>query len=90
MNKDIKAITNAYNLGINHSTRNTDSYAYAPREYSSVRSEQDEDCAISKRVSTELNNMTKRASRGLREDYMYILANMDKLHKDLKELITKV
>lgn len=89
MTKDQKAINEAYNAGINNTERNTDSYAYAPKEYSMQRSE-NEESDLKKRIALELNNMTKRASRGLKEDYLYIVTNMDKLHKDLSSVINKV
>jgi hypothetical protein len=31
--------------------------------------------------------MLKRTSRGLKEDYSYILMNMQKLHKDISDVI---
>ena len=88
MNKDIKAISETYNQGINNTARDASSYAYAPKEYSSVRNEQEEDIELKKRIALELNNMTKRASRGLREDYTYILTNFNKLKEDIANLIT--
>lgn len=89
MTKDQKAISEAYKLGINHTERHGDSYAYAPKEYSTVRDE-GEESAIKQRIALELNNMTNRAARGLKEDYLYILTSMDKLHKDLATAINKV
>lgn len=83
------AIHNVYKAGINNTERNTDSYAYAPRDYSSVRSEDSENSETKRRIASELNNMTKRASRGLKEDYMYILSNMKKLHEDINTILSK-
>lgn len=90
MNKDIKALVESYNQGINHTERNTDSYAYAPKEYSTVRSEGEEDTTLKKRIALDLNNMTQRASRGLKDDYHFILTNLNKLKEDITKLITKV
>jgi len=81
------AIHKVYKAGINNTERNTDSYEYAPKDYSAVRSENSEDVEIKRRIATELNNMTKRASRGLKEDYMYIVTNMKKLHDDLSSIL---
>lgn len=86
MTKDQKAINEAYSVGINNTTRNNDSYVYAPKEYSTIRNE-DEETSLKRNIALELNNMTKRASRGLKEDYLYIITNMDKLHKDLTKAI---
>jgi len=91
VNKDIKAINESYRSGINNTERNTDSYAYAPRDYSSVRSENEEKADILKRrIALELNNMSKRAARGLKEDYEYIMVNMNTLHKDIASVYDKV
>ena len=90
MTKDHKAISEAYSAGINHTTRSTDSYAYAPKEYDAIHNQEDEESILKKRIASELNNMTKRASRGLREDYLYILTSMSKLHKDLSSAINNV
>jgi len=83
------AIHKVYNAGINNTTRNNDAYSYPVKDYSAVRSENSEDMEVKKRVATELNNMTKRASRGLREDYMYIMTSMKKLHEDISTLLNK-
>ena len=90
MTKDQKAINEAYKLGINHTERSSEPYAYAPKEYSTVRNENGEEDALKKNIALELNNMTKRAARGLKEDYLYIITNMNKLHKDLSSIINKV
>jgi hypothetical protein len=91
VNKDIKAITNAYGLSINNTTRNADSYGYTPREYSSIRGEHEEGISsLKKKIALELNNMAHRASRGLKEDYFHIMAKMNKLHKDISSVITNV
>ena len=87
MNGDHIAIHKAYNAGINNTTRNADSYEYAPKDYVNVRSENAENAEVKRRIATELNNMTKRASRGLKEDYMYIVSNMKKLHEDLSDVL---
>jgi hypothetical protein len=52
-----------------------------------MRNEQEEASGIKKRIAAELNNMSKRAGRGLKEDYSYILMNMKQLHKDISEVI---
>lgn len=90
MNKDIKAINESYNQGINHTERNTDSYSYKATDYTIQRSEnqEEEDYVTKRRVAFELNNMTKRAARGLKEDYTYILTNINKLKEDIAKLIT--
>lgn len=90
MTRDIKAINEAYKLGINDTTRNTDSYAYAPREYSTVRSEGEEANSLKKSVTLELNNMTQRTARGLKDDYHYVLSNLNKLKEDITKLLTKI
>ena len=91
MTPDHKAIAEAYNAGINHTTRNIDSYTYSPREDSSVRSENEERAdVLKKRIALELNNMSKRAARGLKEDYEYIMVNMNTLHKDIASVFDKV
>jgi len=87
VNSDHLAIHKVYNAGINNTTRNTDSYEYAPKDYANVRSENSEDADLKKRIASELNSMTKRASRGLKEDYMYIVSNMKKLHDDLSAIL---
>lgn len=90
MTKDHKAISEAYNAGINNTTRGIDSYAYAPKEYDVVHNQEDEESLLKKRIAAELNNMTKRASRGLKEDYLYIFTSMSKLNKDLSSAINNV
>lgn len=87
MNKDIKAIREAYNQGINHTTANNTGYSHKVIDYGNMRNEQEESCVIKKRIALELNNMLKRTSRGLKEDYSYILMNMQKLHKDISDVI---
>lgn len=90
MNKDIKAISETYNLGINHTERNNDAYQFKAKDYSVQRAENEEekDYITKRRIAFELNNMTKRASRGLKEDYTYILTNLNKLKEDIAKLIT--
>lgn len=90
MTSEHKAINEVYSASINNTTRNTDSYEYAPREYSSIRSEQDEETVMKRRIALELNNMTKRASRGLKEDYYYILTNIKKLEREIAVAINRV
>lgn len=90
MNKDIKAINETYNQGINHTERDNGAYGYKVTDYSTQRAENQEekDYVTKRRVAFELNNMTKRASRGLKEDYTYILTNLNKLKEDIAKLIT--
>jgi len=90
VNKDIKAINENYKLGINHTERNNDAYGYKVTDYAVQRNENEEerDCVTKKRIAFELNNMTKRASRGLKEDYTYILTNLNKLKEDIAKIIT--
>ncbi len=90
MTKDQKAINEAYKIGINHTERSSEPYAYAPKEYSVARSENDEQDVLKKDIALALNNMTKRSARGLKEDYLYIVTNMNKLHADLSKVINKV
>ena len=90
MNKDIKAIIESYGAGINNTTRNNDSYAYSVKDYGTMRNEAEEEPALKKKIAAELNNMTQRAARGLKEDYTYILTNMKRLHDDLASIINKV
>jgi len=86
VNKDSKAIAESYNAGINNTTRGTDSYAYPYKDYSAVRSE-GEESALKKNIAHELNAMTSRAARGSKEDYLYILSKMKKLHEDIAAAI---
>jgi len=90
VNVDIKAITNAYKQGINNTERNNDSYAYTRTDYSTMRNEQEEAHTQKKNIALELNNMTKRASRGLKEDYLFIISNLEKLKKDITDILTNV
>lgn len=78
------------NLGVNHTERNNDAYGYKVKDYSVQRAENQEekDYVTKRRIAFELNNMTKRASRGLKEDYTYILTNLNKLKEDIAKLIT--
>jgi len=87
VNSDIKAISEAYNQGINHTTANNTGYSHKVIDYGNMRNEQEEASGIKKRIAAELNNMSKRAGRGLKEDYSYILMNMKQLHKDISEVI---
>jgi len=90
VNRDIKALCESYNQGINHTTRNSDSYSYKVKEYSQVRSESEEEHTLKKRIALELNNMTQRASRGLKDDLHYILTNLNKIKEDVTSLLTKI
>jgi len=90
VNVDIKAINSMYKQGINNTERNNDSYAYSRTDYSTMRNEQEEANSQKKNVALELNNMTKRASRGLKEDYLFIISNLEKIKKDITEILTKV
>lgn len=91
MNRDIKAIVESYsNLGINHTTTKGDSFRYAPAEYSTVRNENEETSDLKKRIALELDNMTKRSARGLKEDYLYIATNIKRVLEDVGSIIGKI
>lgn len=91
MNKDIKTLFEAYtNLAINNTTRNTDSYAYAPKDYSQIRSENEEASIIQKRVAGLLEELVKKASRGTKGDYMYVASRLNEISADLSSLIKKL
>ena len=88
MNKDIKAINETYNQGIDHTTRNSDSYSNTVVDYANQRNEQEEGKqTLRKRVSFEINNMLERSKRGLPEDYKYILINLDNIKKNITNLL---
>ena len=86
MNKDIKAISEQYNQGINNTERHQSSYAYPAIDYSTQRSEQEEG-NLKSQIYLDLNNSAKRAQRGLPEDYKFILIMLDKIKKDIAGLI---
>jgi len=91
VNKDIKSISEAYtNLGINNTERNEDSYMYAPKDYSEVRAEGEEAIVMQKDVARELNDLAKRSSRGLKEDYIYIASSLKSVLDKVTKLINKV
>ena len=91
MNKDIKAIVESYTkLGINHTERSSGSYMYAPKEYPEARSENEEVGAIQKEISTDLSTLAKKASRGLKEDYLYIASSLKKTLEDVTSIIGKL
>jgi len=88
--KDIKAIYENYDQGINHTTNNNTSYSYKAMEYPASREEQEESSdTLRKRIALELNNMTKRAQRGLKEDYNYILLNLNNIIQDISQIAGK-
>jgi hypothetical protein len=88
--RDIKAIYESYNQGMNHTTNSGTAYEYAPTEYTTSRDEQEESTEIlRKRVALELNNMSKRAQRGLKEDYNYILLNIKNIIQDISSIAGK-
>lgn len=87
MNKDIKAINEQYNAGINHTERHASSYAHPAVDYAVQRSEQEEDNGLKQRIALDLNNMYKRSQRGLAEDYKFILIMLDKIKKDISGLL---
>lgn len=87
MNKDIKAINEQYNAGINNTERNVDSFAYPATDYAVQRSEQEEGGKLKRNILLDLNNMFKRAQRGLPEDYKFILIMLDKVKKDIAGLL---
>jgi hypothetical protein len=86
MNKDIKAISEQYNQGINNTERFQTSYGYPAVDYSTQRSEQEEG-NLKSEISLDLNNALKRAQRGLPEDYRYILLTIERLKKNIAGLI---
>jgi len=88
--KDIKAINEMYKLGINNTERGTDSYAYPATDYAVARDEQDEGITLKRKIAQELNGLTQKASRGLKEDYLSILTSLDKLKSDIQSIILKV
>jgi len=79
-----------YKLGINHTERGTDSYLHKVTDYAVARNEQDESISLKKKIAQELNILTQKASRGLKEDYTSILTSLDKLKSDLQSIILKV
>lgn len=88
MNRDVKAIAENYDQGINHTTTKNTPYSYKAVDYSFSREEQQESPEnTKKRISLELNNMLERAKRGLPEDYQYIFINLKTLAKYLTEII---
>lgn len=87
MTRDIKAITEAYNLSINNTTRDSASYSYPPKEEYMIRGEQEEGNSLKKIVATELDNLAKKAARGLPEDYRYIVSSLRKLQTEISTLI---
>ena len=90
MKKDIKAIYENYDQGINHTTTKEAGYSYKVMEYPASREEQEESTdTLRKRVALELNNMTKRAQRGLKEDYNYILLNLNNIIQDISRIAGK-
>lgn len=86
MNKDIKAINEQYNSGINHTERHSTSYQYPATDYAVQRSEQEES-NLKSQIYLDLNNASKRAQRGLPEDYKYILIMIEKIKKDIAGLL---
>lgn len=90
MKKDSKSIYESYSQGMNHTTNHNTAYAYAPTEYPASRDEQEESIeTLRRRVSLELNNMSKRAQRGLKDDYHYILLNMKNILQDISSIAGK-
>jgi len=85
--RDIKAITEAYNLSVNNTTRDSAAYRYAPKEEYMVRGEQEENSSLKKHIVDELNNLVKKASRGLPEDYRYIAGSLKKIQTEISTLI---
>lgn len=91
MNNDIKSISEAYtSLAINNTERNEDSYLYAPKDYAQVRAENEETTVLQRDVARELSDLSKRASRGLKEDYAYIAMSLRSILEKTTKLISKL
>lgn len=91
MTKDIKSINEAYtSLGINNTERNEDSYLYAPKDYATVRTENEEAVVLQRHVARELNDLAKRSSRGLKEDYAYIAINLKSVMEKVSKLLNQL
>jgi len=90
VNKDVKTLFEAYNLAINNTTRNTDSYVYSPKDYSQIRSENEEVSVIQKRVTGLFEELVKKAARGTKNDYMYAVSRLSEINSDLSSLIKKL
>ena len=91
MTKDIKSINEAYTkLGINNTERNEDSYLYAPKDYATVRAENEESRVLQRDIARELHDLAKRSSRGLKEDYIFIASSLKNIQDNVTKLINRV
>ena len=85
MNKDIKAIYEGYDQGINHSETKNSPYQYKVTDYAFSREEQEE-VGVKKDILSKLNIIHKKATSGSSEDYKNILF----LLKQLEQMVLRV
>jgi hypothetical protein len=86
MHNEVKTLYSLYkeSASINNTTRNTDSYLYSPQEYSSSRSEQEEQKNI---IKQKLEYCSKLSSSGQKEDYRKIFFTLREVDKILQDKI---
>ena len=85
MNKDIKAIFEGYDQGINHTSTKNSPFDYKVTDYAFSREEQEEG-GLRKEILSKLNIIYKKAISGSQEDYKNILF----LLKQLEQMVSRV
>jgi len=75
-------------LGINNTTRNTDSYTFTPAEYSKVYNQAEETHKSLKTIiAKKLMDCSNRSTVGRKEDYAVILHTLNSVIKDINEIL---
>ena len=85
---DVKTLFEIYesSAAINHSTRSADSYRFSPKEYPTIRAEQEEKKNKSE-ITKALEYCVARSITGNTEDYKKILFTLQKTVSTLQNYI---
>ncbi len=88
MTDDNRTIYSLYesNASINHTHSHAGSYTYAPQEYSTVRSEQEENKSKHK-ITTDLDYCVQKSKSGQKEDYAKILLTLKQIEQNLNNVL---
>lgn len=72
---------------INNTTRNKDSYTYAPVEYSTSRNEANETSTIKNNLVQKLEKCVQYSKQADKESYTKLFFDLQKIIKELQSLI---
>lgn len=90
MKDQIKSIYKVYleSAAINNTTRNTDSFLFAPRNYTEVKDEFEE-TFDSTSISEKLKQCYDASKKGTKEEYKKIFLDLTKIIKTIESQILK-